>query len=741
LPDPPNGYHQLIDRAVVSPLPAERPHAGRSLRVAVRPHLAPVLVLSGIVLGAAALAASYAARTTSWAVMTDELQVARLAVSIAETLSPVPTIHGAYYGAHSQLYPLLLAPFYGSLSAPAAATAAHALNGLLLASAAVPTYLLARSVTGSRAAGYAAAAFAAFTPWLALSATLLTENAAYPAFAWAVLLCHRALAEPSPHRDAYALAGLLLAFLARTQLVVLALALPLALVLHELGLSLREGKTTREALRTAVANHRLLAGAYLAGALFAVVLALGGSLGGIVGNYAVPFEGDLVPDGFWASAAAHFDQIAVGVGILPVLLAASWVATTAIRPAAREAHALAAIVAVLVPALTFQVTSFDLRFTPEQFIQERYLLYVVPLVAIGAAAWLARTTDLRLRLATLGAATAAFVGLLAFASYDLETLIYWTSPAAAFYPEIMWAAEAVGLSGTTLLQIAAAVLAGLVALCAWRAPRLALASTAVVVSAFGVAQAAYVLDRYVGPTTSEREALAARDWIDEAVPGSPSVALVPGGPDGPTVWWEAEHWNKDVDRVLRIDSGPTHSPFPTDEVSIDLERGELAGSRPSDYVVVSTREARFRLRAREVAAARRLTLLRVNGPYRLDWATRGLTADGWTLPRRLALVRLFGAGKAQSRIVTLTLAASRFAPRPAYFSLRNGGNVVSGWVYPGGARPPVDISVCVPERGYADVLLTTNGRTRLPDGRAVAVHVERMTVRPVGDCGGSPRME
>ena len=350
-----------------------------------------MLVLSSIVLGAAGLAAAYAARTTSWAVMTDELQVARLAVSIAETFSPVPTIHGVYYGAHSQLYPLLLAPFYGSLSAPAAATAAHALNGLLLASAAVPAYLLARSVTGSRAAGYVAAALTAFTPWLAISATLLTENAAYPAFAWAVLLCHRALAEPSPRRDWFALAGLLLAFLARTQLVVLALALPLALVLHELGLSLRAGKTTREALRASAASHRVLVGAYLAGALAAGVLALGGSLGGIVGNYAVPFEGDLVPDGLWSSAAAHFDQIAVGVGILPVLLAGSWVLTTAVRPDGREAHAFAALTAVLVPALTLQVTSFDLRFTPEQFIQERYLVYVVPLVAVGAAAWLART--------------------------------------------------------------------------------------------------------------------------------------------------------------------------------------------------------------------------------------------------------------------------------------------------------------------------------------------------------------
>src|SRR5947208_16420545 len=168
--------------------------------------------------------------------MTDELQVVRLAESTAARLSPVPHIHGAYYGALAQLYPLLLAPLFGVLSAPAAETAAHALNALLLPSAAWPAFLLARSVTGSRSAGLAAAALTAFTPWLVLSSTLLTENAAYPAFVWAVFLCHRALHEPGTGRDAAAVGALVLAYLARTQLFVLAVALPIAVVVYERAL-------------------------------------------------------------------------------------------------------------------------------------------------------------------------------------------------------------------------------------------------------------------------------------------------------------------------------------------------------------------------------------------------------------------------------------------------------------------------------------------------------------------------
>src|SRR5439155_3085896 len=121
----------------------------------------PVL---GIVLGAGALAVEYASQARQWAVMTDELQTSKLATSIAETLSPVPQVHGEYYGALNQLYPLLLSPMYRFLSPPAAFDGAHVLNAFLLASAAWPAYLLGRAVTASRAGGYFAASLTAFVP-------------------------------------------------------------------------------------------------------------------------------------------------------------------------------------------------------------------------------------------------------------------------------------------------------------------------------------------------------------------------------------------------------------------------------------------------------------------------------------------------------------------------------------------------------------------------------------------------
>ena len=686
------------------------------------------------VLVAVGIAAYYALRVNTWAVMTDELQVARLATSIAEDLSLVPTIHGAYYAAHSQLYPLLLSPLYGTLSPPDAATAAHVLNVALLVSAAVPAYYLARAVCGSDTAGYAAAALTAVTPWLVLSSTLLTENAAYAAFTWCVLLCQRAVAHPSRGRDAAALAGLALAFFARTQLFVVALALPVAVVLHEVGYARRGGGSgsVRTALR-AVARHRVLVVAYVAGGAIAILLAAAGELGGIVGNYVVPFEGDLVPSGFWSSAAEHFDQVVLGVGVLPAVLTASWLVTTAVHPESRDAHAFAALALVLCPVLVLEVTSFDLRFTPEQFIQDRYLFYLAPIFAVGCAAWLAMSGQLRTRLIGAVCAGAVVVGLLSLTPEE-DTVIFWAAPAGAFRPALADSAAWLGLGETAFLQIVTVLAVTLMAVLAWRAPRVAFATAASVLVAFGGFQLLYVFERSVVPSVAATPD-GHLDWIDRAVPGDASVALVPGGLEGPVPWWEAELWNRQVDRELRVDRGRTFTPFPKLTVRLDEQRGRLLGPEPSEYLVVSAGDIRFGL-AEATTLAKRSGLLvrRVDRPYRLLWMTRGLTADGWMVPGKPASVRVFGHSRPGRRAVRITFASSKLATRRLGFEAVAGNDSVRGTVDPGGARPPVDVTVCVAEGGSATVDLRSRGRVVLEDGRIVSLHVERVMISRAWPC-------
>lgn len=736
--------HGIDSRAVTSSLEQELPRAAGAGSVRVLALRLPISVIfvTACVLGSAALAGYYAVQATSWAVMTDELQVARLATSIAQGLSPIPEIHGRYYGALSQLYPLLLAPFYGSTSAPAAQTAAHALNALLLASAAVPAYLLARSVAASRGAGCLAAGLVAFTPWLALASTILTENAAYPAFTWAVYLCHRALASPSRGRDVAALAGLMLAFFARTQLFALALAFPVALVVHEATFALAKRDDSMQvaaALRAgaarALTRHRLLVAAYFVGLLGCVALAASGSLGALVGNYQTPFHGDLLPGGFWRSAAAHLDQVAVGAGIVPLALAASWTFTAFVRPERKEAHAFAALFVVVVPLLTLEVTSFDLRFTPEEFIQDRYLFYLVPLLAVGSAAWLAQRTERTLRSVSLIVAGGVVALLLSAAIYDDRTIIFWASPAAAFHPAIADTAGVLRLSAGVFLPLAALILVLVLAVAAWLAPRVTMVAAGLAIAAFGAFEAGYVLHRYAEPVMTRPAAAGTPDWIDRAVREGRSVALVPSPRDAPAPWWEAEFWNKDVDRLLRIGSGTTFSPFPADRLSVDYFEGRLRGPAPSGDLVVSDDETRFHLfGARTIVDAGPVRLVRVPRSYRLSWATRGLTPDGWTRPLGLTAVRLYGHGDRVRRTVVLTLAAPLSARKPVNFYLRSGTQFLQGSVDPGGARPPVRMVVCVPAQGFVDVTMVTSGDSRIADGRHVGLHLDRLRVLSAGRC-------
>jgi len=679
--------------------------------------------------------------------MTDELQTTKLATSIAETGSPVPHIHGRYYAALSQLYPLLIAPLYGLLTTPAAATGAHVLNGFLLASAAWPAYLLARSVTRSRAAATVAALLTAFTPWLVLSTTLLTENAAYPAFVWAVYMCHRAIADPSAKKDIAALGALLLAFLARTQFFVLALALPLSLLGHELTLTpfTPEGDTRwsrlRSRLKRALALHPILFSFYGAACVAAVGLAVVGSLGAVVGNYAVPFRGDLLPSGIWHSAAVHLDYVVIGGGILPFVLAASWALTTAVGPEGRGAHGFAWLLMMLVLLLTFEVASFDLRFTPNAFVQDRYLFYLTPLFAIATGAALVRPARTKAAALVALAVGASFAWLAGLASYDHPT-IFWASPASAFHPAIAAAAERVQLSDDSFVRGVVAVLALIAAaIVTWprvtRARVMLALSTSSMIAAFGAFEAVYVFERFAEPAlTTVTFHQDRRDWIDAAVPSGSSVALVPSPIESSVQWWNAEYWNKKVERVLRVDVGPTFTPFPVDDVSVDFKAGELVGAKPSDFLVVTPRETRFHLAeaGAHTADVTPLRLVRVEKRSRLVWSTRGVSADGWTVPREEARLRFYGNGRPVRRSLVVVLSAAREAPKPIGFTLEGRRVLRRGSVDPGGARPPVQIALCVPASGHKDVVMKTSGEARVPDGRVLALHFDSIEAPAVGKC-------
>jgi len=78
--------------------------------------------------------------------MTDELLYTKLAQHFADTGSPLPVLHGEHVGFLGVVYSILLAPLYAAFDPVTAFDATHVLNAVLFASAAIPVYLLARSM-------------------------------------------------------------------------------------------------------------------------------------------------------------------------------------------------------------------------------------------------------------------------------------------------------------------------------------------------------------------------------------------------------------------------------------------------------------------------------------------------------------------------------------------------------------------------------------------------------------------
>ena len=85
-------------------------------------------------------------RVKNWFVMTDELYYERLAISVAQTGSLLPRLHGELVSNVNQLYPVVISTVYGDGDVQASFADAHRLNAFVIATAAMPVYLLARRI-------------------------------------------------------------------------------------------------------------------------------------------------------------------------------------------------------------------------------------------------------------------------------------------------------------------------------------------------------------------------------------------------------------------------------------------------------------------------------------------------------------------------------------------------------------------------------------------------------------------
>lgn len=678
-----------------------------------------VLLLSIVALGAW-FSAYYATRGSEWVVMTDELQQLRLGTSVADSLSPLPQLHGEHVSALSQLYPLLIAPFVAFLRMPAAIDAIHVLNGLLIALAAWPAHRLTLDVTRSRLAAYLVAALTAFVPWTVLSTTLTTPVLAYPIAVWAVLLMERALVAPTPRREGALLAILALAVLARTQLLVLVAAYPLAVIVHELGF-----RHSRSRLR----EHRVLCVATVSALVLLAAVAAFGRASSLLGPYSVTAQGNLLPTGVWTAAVRHLLNIGLPTAMLPLALAAGWTATVLRARRDKEQHAYACLLLVIVPLVALQVASFDLRFTPGGFGQGRYLFFLVPLLLVASAACLLEGRRAAVPVAVGGAVVAAAIGLGRFGG----PVIYWASPSSALQSE--YAHLLPGSVETSMRALTIVLTLAAIALLLWVPRKASVAAVLGSLLILFAVEARYVFVEYALPLTQRPLAATAPhpDWIDAALPRGSSVALVTADYPSSDSWWDVEYWNERVDRAYSLDGASTHTPFPHRNWTLDRRTGLVHGSAPPRFAVFARSDVRFRPQTAPVlAATKSFELRRLPERVRADWATSGLTPDGWTHGAAWIHVYPRTGATAKQREVTVKLSSLGGISRStSYRIVAQGHQIAHGKVAPRNTRT-VRFSLCLSAAGPEVARLDVRSRSRIVDGRIVGLRVEAIDTSVLG---------
>jgi hypothetical protein len=694
----------------------------------------PLLALWAVL---AAILSVLAAQVRDWNAMTDELVYERLAISVAQSHSLLPRLHGELIRSLAQLYPVLISPWFTWGHVPENLRNAHIFNAWLMSSACIPAFLLARRVTGSRRLAYLIALVTICTPWIIYTTTLLTEVAGYPAFLWAILGMHKTTTEPSARNDVLAAVALAFAVLARTQFVFLVGVLPVALLAFHLTEPRAGPVWTRivAGVRDAVRRHPVLTGVYAllaAGAL--VVIENGGHLSHLSVYGAQDTR--LFHRGWTGSLTGHVADLAFGIGILPLLVGCGWLIENAVRPPARASlRAFAFVGLAATGLLMLEISSWDL--TIGTFVLDRYLYYVVPIILL---AFVCALRDARRPLWSLAPLVA--LACWGFARHLQEEFL-WSgqfplstdSPIATLYKPIADIGGGAGGASTILVAATSVLAAAFVAADRLVRPAALATGLCVALAVAAPADTAYTFVKlfsrdghsYRPLTKSEAGIL---DWIDGSLGPGARVTEVPYPISdsflvSQEAWRDLEFWNKSIRYAVHYPTPDVYRDaviwFPNNALAFDPTTG-AASATLTPYVVQSVSETRFRISGTVVLEPSNMMVIRSTTPWRTDWLTSGLYDDGWTRPDTTARIRVFGepgARQAVQRTLTVQLrGAVGVPPRP--FALRWRGGSTHG-VAGSDSSVQERITLCVPARGHADVQLSVAGSSQIPgDQKSIA---------------------
>jgi hypothetical protein len=693
--------------------------------------LSTAAMLLGLWMLAALGLSQLTGRITDWYVMTDELVYERLAISTARTGSPVPRIHGTFIRSLDQLYPWLIAPLFRHGYVPRDLHMAHIVGAWLMTSALIPAFLLARRVAEQLWVAYACALLSICIPWLIYSSFLLTETVAYPTFLWAIFFGHRCLTSPSAKNDLLAIGSALVAFLARTELILLFAVLPLAIVVQQLSAAAPRrawqlGSIARKTLRDHPLLVAIYAGAVLAAAAF---VAQGGRLLGL-SVYGQEVSGGILSRALGRAVLAHIADLAFGVAIVPFLLGAAWLFSAILRFREPAKHAFGCLGSVALVLVVLEAARYDLPIG--RLVYDRYLFYAAPLVLIGCCCALADAQRIRWSLAIPTALVCVGFAL------ELQAAFTWSSPPGAVNPDspiAIFYHPVVAFAGSTRAAQATLVAttlmaAGLTFLVTGLRPAgrvariIGLAFVAGTLGAGTWLVFARLLDKngFSGrPLTASTASLA---WVDQAVGPDASVTEIPYQVSSDyfvslSYWRDMEFWNKSITHDAEYPSASEYADtgiwFPKLTLAPNPETG-FVGTSPSPYALQSVTESRFQIAGNVQLQANHAMLIDTLMPWRLSWMSFGLYDDGWMRPRRPATIRVFPSpkqGGARIHYLSLQIWAPAGVAR-RLFEVSTNLTRYRGKVDDTATTFVNGLPICVPAQGHVDAIVTANGSSTIP---------------------------
>jgi len=630
------------------------------------------------------------------AVFTDELLFAELARSFAAGDGFVVRDQPLFFPAF--LPALLQAPAWLAGSTPLAYALAKGINTLLMCSAALPAYWLARRLVRPAYALVVAAATVANGAML-YHGYLTSEAAAYPVFLLAIATCVRALAAPSRGYDLVAVAALGLAVLARAQFLVLPLAFALAILV--VGRPLRRHATALVALG-GCAIVPLVAGAS----------ALGFYEGARTLDYPI---GETLR---WAGWTAGLLPFAAGLLVAPGALVGLGFALRRPRTAAERAFALlTGVLLVLMPLQAGLIAGGEAQ---KPF--ERYVFYLLPLLYVAFFALAERSNPGRRLYLGAAAALGGFALAFPFASLALTPFSFDSPTISAVETLGRWTSQ----GDAAALFAAAGVLGALTAVALRRRP--ALLGIVSVALAFAIGVAAYAGDRRMTQRTLASLAAADPDWLERSGIAKADVLALPGG--SLHAGWVLESWNRNVARTFHLGDVP-HDQLPYSEVGIRAD-GTVVGvdGEPvrSRHLVVNDAGTRVELTGRRISTpAPGLSLYRIDGDLRLRSYAEGLDVDGWGRSVIDYSVWPQGSRRGVYR-VTLALPEGRLARTvkvaagPVRRRARLGPGGAVTFTVPASGRPLPPLAVRIDRADFVDA--------DTPRPRLVAARVQRLAFVP-----------